>query len=54
MTLGTNNLNILIIALLGGINGNGSDPYYGTGYYGCGGRGRVIIILGILLLMGRL
>ena len=54
MSLGTIILIILIIALLGGFSGIGGGPFYGTGYYGGGSPGPLLIILGILLLMGRI
>ena len=45
MSIGTIILIILVIALLGGFSGIGGGPFYGTGYYGGGGLGLVIIIL---------
>ena len=45
MSLGTIILIILIIALLGGFSGIGGGPFYGTGYYGGGGLGLIIVIL---------
>ena len=54
MSLGTIIVMILVIALLGGFNGIGGGPFYGTGYYGGGGLGLVIVILVILLLLGKL
>ena len=51
MSIGTIILIILVIALLGGFSGIGGGPFYGTGYYGGGGLGLVIVILLILLLM---
>src|SRR5215217_3845233 len=44
MSIGTIILIILIIALLGGFSGIGGGPFYGTGYYGGGGLGLVIVI----------
>jgi hypothetical protein len=54
MSLGTILLIILVIALLGGFNGLGGGPFYGTGYYGGGGLGLVLIIVLILVLLGRI
>src|SRR5487761_2665716 len=45
MSLGTIILIILVIALLGGFSGIGGGPFYGTGYYGGGGLGLVIVIV---------
>src|SRR3954463_15498939 len=45
MSIGTIILIILVIALLGGFSGIGGGPFYGTGYYGGGGLGLVVIIL---------
>ena len=45
MSLWTIILIILVIALLGGFSGIGGGPFYGTGYYGGGGLGLVIVIL---------
>jgi hypothetical protein len=45
MSIWTIVLIILVIALLGGFAGIGGSPFYGTGYYGGGGLGLVIIIL---------
>jgi hypothetical protein len=33
----------LVLVLLGGLGGTGGEPFYGTGYYGGGGVGIVII-----------
>src|SRR3984957_20399343 len=38
VSIGTIILIILVIALLGGFSGVGGGPFYGTGYYGGGGR----------------
>jgi len=54
MSIGTINLIILIIALLGGFSGVGGGPFYGTGYYGGGGLGLIIVIILILVLLGRI
>jgi len=54
MSIGTIVLILLVFALLGGFSGIGGGPFYGTGYYGGGGLGLVIIVLFVLLLMGRL
>jgi hypothetical protein len=54
MSIGTIILIVLIIALLGGFSGIGGGPFYGTGHYGGGGLGLVIVVLIILPLMGRL
>ena len=45
MSIATIIVIILIIALLGGFSGIGGGPFYGTGYYGGGGLGLVIVIL---------
>ena len=45
MSIGTILLIILVIALLGGFSGLGGGPFYGTGYYGGGGLGLVLIIV---------
>ena len=45
MSVGTIILIILVIVLLGGFSGLGGAPFYGTGYYGGGGLGLVIVIL---------
>jgi len=54
MSLGTILLIILVIALLGGFSGLGGGPFYGTGYYGGGGLGLVLIIVLIQVLLGRI
>jgi Protein of unknown function (DUF3309) len=54
MSLGTVLLIILVIALLGGFSGIGGGPFYGTGYYGGGGLGLVIVVLLALVLLGKL
>lgn len=54
MTLGTILLIILVIALLGGFSGLGGGRFYGTGYYGCGGLGLLLIIVLVLVVLGRL
>ena len=53
MSIGTIILIILVIALLGGFSGIGGGPFYGTGYYGGGGLGLVIVILLISNLVGQ-
>jgi hypothetical protein len=40
---------ILVIALLGGFSGFGGGPFYGTGYYGGGALGLVLVIVLILV-----
>lgn len=45
MSLWTIILIILVIALLGGFSGIGGGPFYGTGYYGGGGLGLIIVVL---------
>src|SRR5882762_658961 len=45
MSIGTIILIILVIALLGGFSGIGGGPFYGTGYYGGGGIGLVLVIV---------
>lgn len=40
--------------LLGGFSGLGGGSFYGTGYYGGGALGAVLIVLIILVLLGRL
>jgi Protein of unknown function (DUF3309) len=54
MSVGTILLIILIIALLGGFSGIGGGPFYGTGYYGCGGLGLVLVIVLVLVVIGRI
>lgn len=54
MSIGTLVLIILVVALLGGFSGIGGGPFYGTGYYGGGGLGFVVIVLLVLVLMGRI
>jgi Protein of unknown function (DUF3309) len=44
MSIGTILLIILVIALLGGFSGLGGGPFYGTGYYGGGGLGLVVVL----------
>ena len=45
---------IVVIALLGGFRDwGGRGPFYGTGYYGGGGLGLVVLVLIILLVTGR-
>jgi Protein of unknown function (DUF3309) len=53
MTLGTILLIILVIALLGGFRDWGRGPFYGTGYYGGGGLGLVLLIVLLLVATGR-
>ena len=45
MSVGTILLIILVIALLGGFSGLGGGPFYGTGYYGGGALGLVLVIV---------
>jgi hypothetical protein len=40
--------------LLGGFSGLGGGPFYGTGYYGGGALGLVVVILLILLVLGKI
>jgi Protein of unknown function (DUF3309) len=44
MSIGTILLIILVIILLGGFSGFGGGPFYGTGYYGGGGLGLILVI----------
>ena len=48
MTIGTIILIILVIALLGGFRGGPRGRFYGTGYYGGGGLGLVLVVVLIL------
>jgi len=52
--LGTILLIILIVALLGGFRDWGRGPFYGTGFYGGGGIGVLLLVVVILLAMGRI
>jgi hypothetical protein len=54
MSLGTILLVLLIIALLGGFSGVGGGPFYGTGYYGGGGLGLVLLAVLILVILGKI
>jgi len=54
MSVGTIILIILVILLLGGFSGLGGGPFYGTGHYGGGVLGLVLVIVLILVLLGRL
>jgi len=55
MSIGALLLIILVIALLGGFRDwGGRGPFYGTGYYGGGGLGLVVLVLIILLVAGRI
>ena len=54
MSLGTILLIVLVIALLGGFSGIGGGPFYGTGDYGGGGLGRILVIVLILVVLGKL
>jgi hypothetical protein len=40
--------------MIGGFSGVGGGPFNGTGYYGGGGLGLVVVGLLILLLLGKL
>ena len=51
MSIGTILLIILVIVLLGGFSGYGGGPFYGTGYYGGGGLGLIIVNALILYLL---
>jgi hypothetical protein len=44
MSVGTILLILLVIVLLGGFSGFGGGPFYGTGYYGGGGLGLILVI----------
>jgi hypothetical protein len=46
MSIGTIVLIIVVIALRGDFSGIGGGPFYGTGYYGGGGLGLVVVIRG--------
>jgi Protein of unknown function (DUF3309) len=52
-TAGSILLIILVIALLGGFSGLGGGPFYGTGYYGGGGLGLVLIVVLVFVVSGR-
>ena len=52
--LGTILLIILIVALLGGFRDWGRGPFYGTGFYGGGGIGVLLLVVVFLLAMGRI
>jgi hypothetical protein len=56
MSLGLILVIILVIFFCGGLGGpwNGNGPFYGTGMYGGGGLGLVVLILIILLVLGRI
>jgi hypothetical protein len=54
MSVGTILLIVLIVALLGGFSGLGGGRFYGTGYYGGGGLGLVLLVVLILVVSGRL
>ena len=55
MSIGALLLIILVIALLGGFRDwGGRGPFYGTGYYGGGGLGLVVLVLIVLLVAGRI
>ena len=47
--LGTILLIILVVALLGGFRDWGRGPFYGTGYYGGGGLGLLLVIVSPLI-----
>jgi hypothetical protein len=44
MPIGTILLVILVIVLLGGVGRVGGSPFYGTGYYGGGGLGLIVMM----------
>lgn len=48
MSIGTVLLIILVIILLGGFSGFGDGPFCGTGCYGGGGLGLILVIVLIL------
>jgi hypothetical protein len=54
MSIGTILLIILVIALFGGFTGIGGGPFYGTGYYGGGGLGLLVLVLVALLVLGKI
>lgn len=54
MSIGTVLVVILIIAMLGGFSGLGGGPFYGTGYYGGGGIGLILVVVLIFVLLGKL
>src|SRR6187431_1288170 len=54
MGVGTIILIILVILLLGGFSGIGGGPFYGTGHYGGGVLGLVLVVVLIMVLLGRL
>jgi Protein of unknown function (DUF3309) len=54
MSVGTILLIVLVIALLGGFSGLGGGRFYGTGYYGGGGLGLVLLVVLVLVVSGRL
>jgi hypothetical protein len=45
LSIGTIILTILVTAPLGGFSGLGGGPFYGTGYYGGGGLGLILVIV---------
>ena len=50
MSIGALLLIILVIALLGGFRDwGGRGPFYGTGHYGGGGLGLVVVVLLLVL-----
>lgn len=53
MSLGTILLIILIITLFGGLGNINGGPFYGTGYYGGGGIGLILLIVLILVISGK-
>lgn len=44
---------LLVLLLCGGLGNIGGGPFYGTGYYGGGGIGLVLVIVLIFVLLGR-
>lgn len=54
MSLGTILLIVLLVALLGGFSGVGGRPFYGTGYYGGGGLGLVLMAVLIFVVLKKI
>lgn len=53
MSIGAILLILLVIALMGGFTGYGGGPFYGTGYYGGGALGFVLLVVLVLVVSGR-